>query len=170
MPTRCLSRTPALTLTILLGLSLGGCSRGDRPRLAEASGKVTMDGVAVASASISFQPVNGGRVSTGVTDEEGVYRMSTYEANDGAPVGEHYVSVMKVGGDGAFTPAQEDAIKKDELALSEISDDASAESGPAPEPEIEYLVPKHYMDPKTSGLKVTVPSGGSTELNIELKK
>jgi hypothetical protein len=129
-----------------------------------------MDGVAVAFASVSFLPVKGGRVSTGVTDEEGVYRMSTYEANDGAPVGEHYVSVMKVGGDGAFTPAQEDAIKKDELALSEISDDASAESGPAPEPEIEYLVPKHYMDPKTSGLKVTVPSGGSTELNIELKK
>jgi hypothetical protein len=52
------------------------------------------------------------------------------------------------------------------MALSDIP--AADSKDGKKEPETIYLVPRKYNVAKTSGLKVTVPSGGSSELNFEL--
>jgi hypothetical protein len=150
---------------------MGGCSKGDRPALARASGIVKVNGIPVPMASIRFEPVNGGRSASAMTDEEGIYAMTTYDVpGDGAPVGEHRVSIMKVGGDGALTPVQEEAAKADPLSLSEIGADTTVDPVKAAPPKIEYLIPEKYMNPQTSGLTVTVPSEGSDKLDFDLKK
>jgi hypothetical protein len=157
-----------------VSLSLIGCS-GDRPETAQASGKVTLQGAPVIGASVMFQPVAGGRPGTGITDDNGVYQISSYgEPNDGVAVGEHKVTVIKIAGDGAFTPAPaaggSAAAAPAENPTDSLSNIAppSEDGADAAAPKIKYLVPQKYQDPETSGLKVTVPSGGSDQLNLEL--
>jgi hypothetical protein len=143
--------------------SLLGCSKSDRPDIAFASGRVTLDGNPVEGASVSFEPVGGGRPCSGMTDADGVYKITSYEPFDGAPVGDHNVAIIKISGEGSSVPAGEDPT----MSLSNISG-PGAEKKDDKQPETIYLVPRKYGSVKTSNLKVTVPSGGSSELNFEL--
>lgn len=140
-----------------------GCSRGDRPVIATASGIVTLDGNPVEGATVTFEPVSGGRPCFGITDMEGRYKITSYEENDGAPVGDHYVSVIKITGPGASAPAGTD----NSMSLSDIAPPGAEESGD-PDKGTVYLVPRKYINAKTSGLKITVPDGGSSELDLKL--
>lgn len=158
---------------LLLAVSVG-CG-GDRPPLATARGTVTLNGGAVPGATVSFVPVEGGRAATAMTDSEGNYEINTYGDEDGAIVGDHYVAVMKVGGKGADMLEQE--------SYSEDTDEMTGANSLSPnlggvdgdneetvdiEAMTDYLVPKRYMDPRNSGLRVTVPPEGSERLNLEL--
>jgi hypothetical protein len=148
----------------LLLLPLTGCGKSDRPELATASGRVTLDGNPIEGASVSFEPVSGGRPCSGMTDADGVYKITSYDPFDGAPVGDHYVAVIKISGEGAAVPAGVDPT----MTLSDISGPGAENAKDKKEPETIYLVPRKYGSVKTSQLKVTVPSGGSSELNLEL--
>lgn len=148
----------------LLLLPLTGCGKSDRPELATASGRVTLDGNPIEGASVSFEPVSGGRPCSGMTDADGVYKITSYVPFDGAPVGDHYVAVIKISGEGAAVPAGVDPT----MTLSDISGPGAENVKDKKEPETIYLVPRKYGSVKTSQLKVTVPSGGSSELNLEL--
>src|SRR5205809_5611492 len=58
-----------------------GCGRSDQP--VPVSGKVTVNGVAVANAGIVFHPKDGkGRPASAETDEGGTYRLTTFNAGD----------------------------------------------------------------------------------------
>lgn len=80
----------------LLSLSVIGCGGGvgDYPDMGSVSGTVTMDGNAVANASVIFVPKEaGGRSSFATTDSSGYYELQ-YSANmEGARIGEHTVKV-----------------------------------------------------------------------------
>jgi hypothetical protein len=74
---------PAIGLVALL---LTGCG-GRRLDVAPVSGTVTLDGAPLKSASVTFQPKEGGRPSFGVTNEQGHYVLE-YSLNElGAKVG-----------------------------------------------------------------------------------
>lgn len=152
-------------LAVVLVCILNGCS--DRPAVAPASGKVTLDGRPIPGAVVTFQPVAGGRLGTAETDADGIYHVTTFGPDvDGAIVGEHYVGVVRVGGPGASKPAGEQPADANSLSNLGV---ASEEESRKEQAEIHYIVPKNYMAPAQSGLKVTVPSGGSDQLNLELK-
>jgi hypothetical protein len=165
-------RNELIAVFSLIPCLLVGCGGTDRPALAPASGTVKLDGVAVEGASVTFFPAGGGRPASGVTDAKGRYSINTYQDAPGAIVGEHQVSVTKVSGPGAY------ASQKDAPATSSESDaDNSAgllseitvtESGESNEPQIVYEVPQKYMNPKDSGLQITVPPGGSDSLDLDL--
>ena len=167
-------RVSHLLFGCLISLILTGCSKSDRPATALASGRVTLEGGPVVGASVMFQPVAGGRPGTGITDSDGVYRISSYgQPNDGAAVGEHRVSVVKIAGAGAFTLAPAEAASTTAVA-PQSTDSLSEIAGPREEesentaPEIEYLVPQKYQDPQSSGLTATVPTEGSYQLDLKL--
>lgn len=146
-----------------------GCGAGG-PDLAPASGTVTLDGVPVPDASVIFQPKAGGRPSSAITNKAGIYKMSTFEDDDGAIVGEHLVGVVKIGGEGAY--ALEGASPESDLnALSPIALDSPDGASSKPKgPETIYHVPKKYMEPSNSGLTITVPAEGSDKLDLQLTK
>lgn len=151
-------------------LPLLGCSGSDRPALAKASGKVTLNGEPVSGATVMFLPAKGGRAASGVTDANGVYRMSGYDDPElGVAVGEHRVSVSKIGGEGAFALAPAAPASEDPNA-NLVSPIAFQAEDPLNPPKIEYLVPQKYGNPESSGLTVTVPAEGSDQLNLELTK
>ncbi|MFW6171784.1 MAG: carboxypeptidase-like regulatory domain-containing protein [Planctomycetota bacterium] len=72
-------------------LTCVGCGSGG-PEVGKVSGKVTMDGEPLDNALVTFTPVDGGRPSTGKTDENGNYTLA-YADRMGALVGKHQVRV-----------------------------------------------------------------------------
>ena len=162
-------------LFVVCALFLAGCGGEDRPPLATASGIVKLDGEPVEGATVSYLPVEGGRPGSGITDAQGRYTIKTFEDDDGAIVGDHKVSVMKVSGDGAYVldeggaPAGDASGEEDDGSdgLSTIEENPNDSSKG---PEIIYDVPEKYIDSENSGLRVTVPAEGSETLDLNLSK
>ncbi|MCZ2343408.1 MAG: carboxypeptidase-like regulatory domain-containing protein [Bacteroidales bacterium] len=61
------------------------------------SGKILRGGKPLANASVRFQSSDGKVSSSGTTDGQGAFVLSTYGAQDGAPVGKYRVTVAVSG-------------------------------------------------------------------------
>lgn len=155
-----------------LALLICGCGGDGKPPLAPVSGIVTLEGVPVSGATISFIPVGGGRVGTAQTDGTGRYVMSTFPGDeaDGALIGEHKVAIMKVTGPGASKPAEanppaddgSDGLAPPSGDFDNGGDNADSDEG------LEYLVPARYMNPDSSNLTITVEEGGTESGDFKL--
>lgn len=88
--------SPRYLSAVLLSLVLPfiGCTGGtDGPPLGEVSGKVTFEGAPAQDVTVKFDPVEGGRGSTGTTDAEGKYTLVYSSSSTGAELGKHNVTV-----------------------------------------------------------------------------
>jgi hypothetical protein len=120
-----------------------GC--GDGPYLVPVSGTVTLDGAPLADAGVMFSPVEPGPSASGTTDAQGKFELMTI--NDmGAVIGEHQVAVTKrryVG----VKPGEE----------------------PAPGGlRVEWLAPRKYANPETSGFTAEVTEDGENHFEFGL--
>lgn len=99
---------PWLALMLVCAASCG-CSRG--PDVGLVQGIVTYRGQPLAGISVTFDPVAGGRSSTGVTGADGGYELKYTRDRKGALVGVHEVRLN--------WPAQtnEDLAKRDEYPI-----------------------------------------------------
>lgn len=98
----------ATTLCVFIA-SAGGCGRSSY-ELAPVRGTVTIDGVPLSQAKVMFAPVevgdnpNPGKPAFGILQDDGSFALTTYEQDDGAVVGEHWVTIIKLDGNsGAAT-------------------------------------------------------------------
>ena len=80
-----------------------GCGSG-QPSLGKVRGQVTMDGRPLAGVTVSFEPLAGGRQSSGVTDEQGQYELVYLRDIKGAVVGKHRV---RIGSDSRTAPPKQ---------------------------------------------------------------
>jgi hypothetical protein len=152
-------------------LLLAGCSGSGRPATAPVRGQVTYQGKPVAGATVVFLCPGAPRLAVGKTDDEGNYRLTTYEPDDGATIGTHVVTVKKkkrepdasdprVGAAGqnlqgeALSKAIEKSMQSSarEVAMTEKSGS---------------LIPAKYSQQKTSDLRKEVIEGENV-INIEL--
>jgi hypothetical protein len=78
-------------LSLLLSL-VAGCGESG-PQVAPVSGRVTLDGKALALADVSFQPADSQRASYGRTDDDGRYQLMYKRGQPGAIAGEHTVRI-----------------------------------------------------------------------------
>jgi hypothetical protein len=91
-------------MTTACVVAVVGCQRSPY-ELAPVSGTVTIDGRPVSQSTIMFYPTehgdnaNPGKPAFGLLNENGTYTLSTYETNDGAVVGEHWVTLINVARD-----------------------------------------------------------------------
>jgi hypothetical protein len=122
-------------------LLLVGCGKAG-PVMIPTVGVVTLDGEPMEGAAVMFMPVAGGRPASGVTDGAGRYQLRTREANDGAVTGEYNVSIMLVKTTG----------------IQATADGLPGGSAPGGIKQ-EWIIPKRYSKPDTSGLKATVAVG-----------
>lgn len=74
-------------------IALGGCGRGDRPKLGAVEGVVTLDGRPLPDATVRFTPTGRGRTAQGVTDGAGRYRLLYLRDIPGADVDRHVVRI-----------------------------------------------------------------------------
>ena len=140
----------------VLALVLAGCSGGTKaPEVVAAEGIATLNGQPLPNAQISFTPtaagVGGQFVATGVTDEQGKYKL-TCNGKPGAAVGENIVTVAE-------------GPLPDELR----DENAQAKAGTFAAKLKNRPIPTEYGVAATSKLKVTV-AAGKTDYPLELKR
>jgi len=68
-----------------------GCN--SRPTCVPVSGKVLVDGEPLKYGGILFVPY-GGRRSSGILDENGCFKLTCFEPNDGAMLGIHQIQIL----------------------------------------------------------------------------
>jgi hypothetical protein len=119
------------------------------------TGTLLLDGKPVEGATVAFQPVADAkakyhRPSSAVTDSSGKFSPGTYGTDDGLPVGKYKVGVQKrevVGNPGNVTSDNPETVNL----------------------KYQWLTPRKYADPSSSGLEVEVTSSAMKPDVIELK-
>src|SRR6476661_377786 len=86
----------AVSILVTVGIVLTGCSYSSRPAAYRVTGTVTMQGKPLAGAVVTFVPTsNEGAAASAITDSEGKYALTTWQAGDGARPGDYHVKVSK---------------------------------------------------------------------------
>ena len=163
MPARLPCRTAMIPAAVVAALFIGGCGDAgvsDRPNVVPVSGTVTYNGQPVDGATVTFISKGSARASLGVTDANGVFRLTTYgEQNDGAPPGEYVVTIAKLEGGSAATLS---GVPEDTTQLGyEVNSETDKQE------EAKSLLPEKYNG-ADSGLTATVGADGTNGLKFEL--
>ena len=147
----------------ILALVCIGCGSGStHPPTIKVSGKVTLDGAALAGAVVTFSPDGqGGHAASGTTDASGTYQLTSFESGDGAVAGSYKVAVTKTVG--SSDPA---AGITDMDAAYKAADKAKSGGGGASQEK--EAVPNKYTNSITSGLTATVKAEGPMTLDFPL--
>ena len=128
-----------------LAAAILGCG-GENITLGKVSGTVTLDGQPVTSGIIHFMPQSG-PAATGVIDDQGQYRLTTYSDGDGAVIGSHTIY---------FSPVA------DESHMAGYTEADYAAGKPPPEAPAEEFLPAKYLSPSSSGLSHKVTRQSTT--------
>ena len=147
-------RNSVLWMAVLcsLGVLLTGCGGGgDVPDVGEVTGKVTLDGVPLVGAYVTFTPASG-RPSFAETDEEGAYELIYLEGVHGAVLGEHTVSVS--------------TFKAKEYGEDEEPEESEEDGEETVVAEVPEKIPVVFNQRST--LKKTVEAGPN-EIDLELQ-
>jgi hypothetical protein len=135
--------------SLIMVVSFVGCGGGgDFPDTVPMECTITMDGVAVEGAIVSFLSEDGEYSGSGQTDAEGVAIIETFEAEDGVVPSSYIVTVRKV-------------------EITETS--ASSDPGGAVNIDEKFLVNEKYSRRSSSGLAVTVTTDGPNEVTFDLE-
>lgn len=131
----------ALALLVMLA---AGCA--EKSPVAPVSGKVLYNGAPLPYGNVTFQPA-AGQPAGGAIEADGSFRLSTFREYDGAMVGAHKVRISCYT---SQSPGQKER-KAGEASLGKL------------------LIPINYTYADQSGLTVTVPPEGTTDIVFELK-
>jgi hypothetical protein len=138
----------------LVVVTLLGCGRND---LVPVEGVVTLDDEVVPGATVLFMPQGDpGRPASGYTDEEGVFRLTTFKPGDGALRGEYRVLVTKskaLEAPPSFEPGDEEKIMAHYKAMKA-------------QRRKKEQVPEIYGDGTKTPLSCTVPAGDKVRLEL----
>ena len=129
---------------------------------------MTLDGKAVDGATVIFSPKGQAPMSMAITDLQGKFTLKTGSGKPGAAVGDHGIGVaLSLTAGGSGPPPSNDGLAPP--LPSELGGSQAAQQKYVP-PRTVWVVPEKYSKPESSGLTVTVPSGGLTDHKLELKK
>ncbi len=153
----------AVLVIFLACSSFIGCSSSVAPPVPvfKVTGKVSYKGQPVAGADVTFRCDEANRSAFGRTNAEGMYKLTTFSANDGAVAGKHGVSIVLIPPSAA--PAAEVAsIESDNYAPPGMN-----QSTDPPTPK--STLPDIYKDPATSGLIAVIEAGRENVQNFDLE-
>lgn len=134
-------------------LVTSGCGGPPKPAVEKAAGTVTYKGAPVKGATVTFI-YNDGTASTGVTDDQGKFKMMT-DSVEGARIGKAKVTITKsatVSGLPA-APKPEDMMKMAASQGKDMKDAANAKSE----------IPAKYGDQTLTPLSAEVTAGSPNE-------
>jgi hypothetical protein len=145
----------AVGVALILALVGNGCGGTDpaKPKLAKVSGKVTYKGQPVTSGRVAFTPEaskgsSSGQVATGDIGSDGSFRLTTFDTNDGAVLGQHIITVQVLQGNENMGKPKPDGTFDYKLPKS--------------------VVPVKYTEADKSPLRYTVVEG-TNNYEIELE-
>ena len=154
-------RPCARVVLLLFPLFLASAGCGNRS-LSKVDGVVTLDGVPLQGALVSFVPVGQGRAASGLTDGDGYFRLTTFRTDDGALAGDYKVIVVLDNSERIPVTTDEERKAARVGTMSPQGKKKQAElmsKKPRQVPEI-------YSDIKKTPLKEVVPTSGKIELDL----
>lgn len=116
---------------------------------------------------MSFMGEASPRSAVGKTNDQGEFVLTTYDSNDGAPVGKHSVIIIKAIASIETNMTGEDGSKKAAEMMSKMRQTSSRDKKPKSLP-IDTSIPVRYANPKESGLSMEVIEGDENKFTIEL--
>jgi len=141
---------PVFLAVILVGLvTVTACKDDGRVKVYPVQGKVLVAGAPAGGARVVFYPQSdelkkpGMPVPEGMTDSQGVFKLRSYKADDGAPAGEFKVSVIW------FEPQKDGSIVDSPSAKDRLAG--------------------RYSNPQKSNLSAKVEKGGGEIPPFELQ-
>lgn len=152
-----------LLLVAMTGLVAAGCGSEGRTGsdpVFPVSGVVTYRGQPVAGADVTFFNAEKNRSAFGRTNDKGEYKLTTFNANDGAVEGQHAVTVMKL-------EAGPEAAAVADIESPEYVPPAFGQSTEPKPPKSE--LPEKYADLATSELTATIKPDGPNVVNLKLE-
>jgi len=127
------------------------------------SGAIAYNGNPIAGASVAFYVEGSPRAATGITDEKGEFKLSTFSVNDGCVPGEATITVSKTPEPDKSTADSKQAL--DPLATAKMFEERSKNKS-----KVVPLIPVKYSDQRLTPLKETVkPAGKENRFVIQLK-
>jgi len=131
-------------------LLCNGCGPS-RPKTAPVTGRITFEGDPVTAGKIVFYPEEG-RAAIGSIAADGTYRLTTFDPDDGAVLGNHRVTIR--------------ATRVAESGMPATFEDELKGIVPGPPPDdrqaVTWLVPESYSRRETSPLTAVVKPGPNT--------
>ena len=147
--------------------ALASCSIGcnvdndDLPRTVNASGTITLNGEPVIGASIVAMSESGGNsFARAISDSSGRFSLDAFESKKGAVPGSYKITASKTV----------EVASKGGSSLKSVQEDREQAGGAATDVSWANELPSKYNNPSQSGLKVTVPEDGISDIKLELKK
>jgi hypothetical protein len=153
----------AAILTGIAGLCCGCSGAPDKwmenlPDTVPAEGVLLLDGKAVEGAAIVLSPNDpGGFAASAISGSSGRFRLQAFPTKEGAVPGSYRVVVTKnePSGSGAWKP-------------EDFGEDAAHAAASPPPSSMKNVLPARFADPKSSGVAVTIPPDGASDLTIDL--
>jgi len=146
----------SVSTLVTVGIFLTGCSSSSKPPTFPVTGTVTWQGKPLAGAVITFVPTGKeGEAASAITDSEGKYALTTWEAGDGARPGQYRVKVSK----------QEQKTVDPSKMVQNLTIEEEQKiyvENKKPPPPTKSLIPSKYQDDQTSGLVHTVENKPTT--------
>jgi hypothetical protein len=139
-------------------------------------GIVTLDGAPVGAATVTFIPVDekgGHHAASGVTNQDGRFRLTTFNTNDGALPGHYRVTVTQV--ESTFKNASDSSLAEDRPQVKMMdrnrnkSPDLQRKVAAERKKNEHSKLPAVYGDPKRTTLKWEVPTRGDVRLELDSK-
>jgi hypothetical protein len=133
-----------------------GCGGG----LVPVRGRVLLDDIPVAGATVTLIPIEEGRPASGLTDAQGGFRLTTFKRDDGALPGRYKIVVTKTD---ALPPPPEgeygdaDRIIKHGLAVN------------PPRDKQKPALPAVYADAARTPLRCTLPADSVLMVPLDSK-
>jgi hypothetical protein len=127
-------------------LALAGCGGP-----VDVRGKVTLNGSPLAGATVVFIPESEGREAGALTDEEGNFQL-TNSKTDGTLPGEYRVTVSKKEWPPGVTPPEPAKLTLDSMKV------------------MREIIPLKYRLKDKTPFRITVPRGGTKDVNLALEK
>jgi hypothetical protein len=148
-----------LCVNVCVCLALSGCSgqADNLPRV------VICDGQPLEGAAIVLMQDKGTYFARGMTDSQGRFSLDAYESKRGAVPGEYLVTISK-------TVTIDKATQAVPKTLAEDAEHAAAADPAKANASWVNDLPDKYNSPKTSGLSVTIPDSGTSNIKFEISR
>lgn len=149
-----------LFLSMLCLVTLSGCGRSDRHPLGNVAGTVRYNGQPVPAGTIIFE-VAGARPAQGKIVDGNIVEVSTYDPQDGVPVGDASIAVFA-------TTAGVSPTAANPAANPGANPGAAIVTGQNYMGAASSLIPIRYNNPATSQLTCKIDEGENV-VELELK-
>lgn len=149
---------------LVLGLAFCvGCGDSSLPKRVPVEGTVLYKQKPVEGATVAFHGEGAPRVASGITDKDGKFKLSMYDPNDGAIIGNHKITVTKLD--------TSNVIKGDMNAGDPGDAYTRAMTMAAKDPKMgaKDELPAAYSKSETTTLQETVTEKGPNVFTLQLK-